>query len=212
MPFDPQLVRPDDAPLHDSGDLALPDDLLELAAQLGDDAQHLAALYPPASLTRSVSEDRTISTRSVSEDRTISTRSVSEDRSPRYPRLRFGLVSPRLRFGLVLRTTALVASVAIIFVSASLWYSRDNAPQPPPRSIASGPDHTIETHSTPVADAQGSPPQSAISNPQSPISPSSPTAPPPVASPAMFLHEYSGPELEGLYDLLGDSEDDKISI
>ena len=44
--FDPKLVEQAEAPITDSGDLMLPDDLQELAAQLGDDAQHLAKLYP----------------------------------------------------------------------------------------------------------------------------------------------------------------------
>ena len=43
---DKQVIHPDNAPLKDSGELDLPDDLLELAAQLGDDARHLASTYP----------------------------------------------------------------------------------------------------------------------------------------------------------------------
>lgn len=46
MPFDPKLIQPEDAPLDAIGELDLPDDLLELAAQLSDDANYLAERYP----------------------------------------------------------------------------------------------------------------------------------------------------------------------
>jgi hypothetical protein len=46
MPFDPQLIHPDDPPLRADGELDLPADLAALAEQLGDDAAHLAACYP----------------------------------------------------------------------------------------------------------------------------------------------------------------------
>lgn len=46
MPFDPKLIRPDEPPLTPAGDIELPDDLIALAEQLGDDAAHLAASYP----------------------------------------------------------------------------------------------------------------------------------------------------------------------
>lgn len=48
MPFDPKLIRPDDAPLLPSGEIHLPDDLAALAEQLSDDAAHLSACYPAA--------------------------------------------------------------------------------------------------------------------------------------------------------------------
>lgn len=46
MPFDPRLINPDDAPEDARGEIDLPDDLQELAAQLHDDALYLAARYP----------------------------------------------------------------------------------------------------------------------------------------------------------------------
>ena len=46
MPFDPKLIREEDADF--GGDsLKLPDDLAFLAEQLGDDAARLSATYPP---------------------------------------------------------------------------------------------------------------------------------------------------------------------
>lgn len=46
MRFDPKLIQPEDAPLDACGDIDLPDDLADLAAQLGDDAAWLAERYP----------------------------------------------------------------------------------------------------------------------------------------------------------------------
>jgi len=46
--FDPHYIPGEDAPLTASGEIDLPDDLLELAAQLQDDAAYLAEKYPAA--------------------------------------------------------------------------------------------------------------------------------------------------------------------
>jgi hypothetical protein len=46
MRFKPRLIPPEPAPTTLSGDLDLPDDLRELAAQLHDDAQLLAERFP----------------------------------------------------------------------------------------------------------------------------------------------------------------------
>jgi hypothetical protein len=48
MPFEPNLIHPDDPPLSPDGELQLPADLAALAEQLGDDARHLATRYPAA--------------------------------------------------------------------------------------------------------------------------------------------------------------------
>lgn len=48
MPFEPQLIHPEDPPLTPDGELQLPGDLAALAEQLGDDSRHLAARYPAA--------------------------------------------------------------------------------------------------------------------------------------------------------------------
>jgi hypothetical protein len=44
--FDPHYIPGEDAPLTASGEIDLPDDLLELASQLRDDAAYLADKYP----------------------------------------------------------------------------------------------------------------------------------------------------------------------
>jgi hypothetical protein len=46
--FDPQYIPGEDAPVTASGEIDLPDDLLELGAQLRDDAAYLAERYPAA--------------------------------------------------------------------------------------------------------------------------------------------------------------------
>ena len=46
MRFDPKLVPPAEAPLDAHGEIDLPDDLLELASQLREDATYLAAQFP----------------------------------------------------------------------------------------------------------------------------------------------------------------------
>lgn len=49
--FDPKLVSPAEAPLDAHGEIDLPDDLLELASQLRDDAAYLAAQFPAGAPT-----------------------------------------------------------------------------------------------------------------------------------------------------------------
>jgi hypothetical protein len=251
--FDPKLVEQAEAPLTDSGDLQLPDDLLELAAQLGDDAAHLAKLYPWGHLPcgHHAPRDESILTDGSSTRPTAFP--LAEREGHVYPardRVTFataqgspqasidenpsnGFLSATSELGArdnaappaafhthirrtsrrLLRAVALVASIAAIAVGATLWYPReDNHSQP--RNIAASPERSTTevthvannneaTHRDPASLNQ----QSAISNQQSP-----PPAAPPPASRETFLHEYSGPELEGIYDLIGDSEDDKISI
>jgi hypothetical protein len=46
MPFDPNLIPADEAPLTANGEINLPDELAALAEQLRDDSAHLAAVYP----------------------------------------------------------------------------------------------------------------------------------------------------------------------
>jgi hypothetical protein len=46
LPFTPRIVVAEPAPLTDTGELELPDDLAALADQLSDDAAHLSSKYP----------------------------------------------------------------------------------------------------------------------------------------------------------------------
>jgi hypothetical protein len=50
MPFDPKIIRSEDAPLTSEGDIDLPADFAALGQQLRDDAGGLANCYPAAPL------------------------------------------------------------------------------------------------------------------------------------------------------------------
>lgn len=201
MPFDPKLVQQAEAPLTDAGDLQLPDDLLELAAQLGDDARHLAQVYP----AHQPCEEKIglLSAVSLAEAGERGSRGAEEKNSSHLT----------LTSGRLMRAVALVASLAAVAIGIAVWYPRDNAPEPIPRNIAEAPPTANVAHTEPQPPSTISNPQSPISNPLSPSPPlPPPPAPAPPASRETFLHEYSGPELEGLYDLIGDAEEDTISI
>jgi hypothetical protein len=58
--FDPKLVPPAEAPLDAHGEIDLPDDLLELALQLRDDAAYLSAAYPAAAAPTKITESAKI--------------------------------------------------------------------------------------------------------------------------------------------------------
>jgi hypothetical protein len=168
MRFDPQVVQPDDNfPEH--GNLEFPAHLAELAAQLTDDAQHLASVYPAKSVE--------------------ALPLVESRRRPRY----------------LLRAVAIAVSLAAGLCTGNLLW---------PGKVA---DHgrlkvpAIEVAQGPSVDASVEAESDQNTTNDSPLEPNRRVGPPAAASPAMFLHEYSGPELEGLYDLLGD-EDNKISI
>jgi hypothetical protein len=205
MPFDPKLIHQAEAPLNEAGDLQLPDDLLELAAQLGDDAQHLAKVYPAVGRSSAPSDNESIGFLSAIPDV-----GVREDAA--FP----GAFPAHIRHTSrhLLRAVALVASLAAVIVGATVWYPREDN-QPQPRNLASFPErsttevtHTVSSPTANNVEPASPNPQSAISSQQSPP----PAAPPAPATRDTFLHEYSGPELEGIYDLIGDSDDDKISI
>jgi hypothetical protein len=184
MPFDPHLIRPDDAPLDESGQLVLPDDLAELAAQLEDDSSRLAACYPPASPRRG---------------------GPAPPASMAIEPLPVAVLPTRI--GRSPQTAAFITAcvVAILTGSLLLWQLGGNGGHGPPELPLAEVDHEGREGPThPVAAAL---PADAAEEPlRNPWSPSF------NSSPAYYLHEYSGPELEGLYDLLGESQDGKISI
>ncbi len=142
MPFDPKLIREDDANFE-RGDLQLPDDLAHLAEQLGDDAARLAAIYPaPTPKVLAVSLQPT------SRRHTWLTRSFAG--------------------------TALAAGL----VTISIWASNSYQPfgeHPHPAIVPAPTTNTFVV--TPSAE------------PSIPV------------TPASFLGDTSGPELEALMDL-----------
>jgi hypothetical protein len=139
--FDPKLVEQAEAPLTDSGDLLLPDDLLELAAQLGDDAQYLAKLYPCGHLPcgHHAPRDESITADGSSTRPTAFPLAEREGHNAAPPaafHTHIRRTSRRL-----LRAVALVASLAAFAASATWWYPRgENDPQP--RNIASSPERS----------------------------------------------------------------------
>lgn len=189
MPFDPHVIHPEEPPLDAAGDLQLPDDLAELAAQLGEDSKFLAELYPAKSFESSVQPACGFANPPAPDNATHINRSSRK----------------------LFRALALVASLTALIATTPLWFSRNTADRT--KDIATN----LETSSPEVADAPASAPEEP--EPSTPIRsiseilPAPPAAaPPPPASRDAFLQDYSGPELEGLYDLIGDEEEDKISI
>lgn len=221
MPFDPKLVQQAEAPLDAAGELQLPEDLLELAAQLGDDAQYLAKLYPAhdrvtIATAQGSSHASDEESQSIGLLSAVPVAKADGEGAPEQASVGAGeknTVHIRRTSRRLFRAVALVASLAAFAAGATLWYPRgENDPQP--RNLAATPERatTEVTHLTSNNDATDNTLE-PISLPPARLPASSPApAPPAPATRDTFLHEYSGPELEGIYDLIGDAEDDKISI
>jgi hypothetical protein len=151
MPFDPKLIREDDANFE--GDLKLPDDLALMAEQLGDDANRLAALYPPPMPTvLAVSRPRT---------------SVPSRRSSWLTRSLAG-------------TALAVGLVTISLVAMNSHQPQDASTKLPSGSASSPATGSLVVHEPPVA---------RLKQPRVPV------------TPASWLGDTSGPELEALMDL-----------
>lgn len=192
MPFDPHIVPADEPPLDEAGELVFPDDLTELAAQLGDDARHLSAFYPATLPSRMAASDDT------SAAGLAATLNAQIDKDEEAGHVRY---SSRRLMQAITAAAAVVGLVATI----SMWrWMPENADEPKERSImAEVPNDRENT----------SPVNAVIAPHRLPTEADSvPSVPSFTPSPAFFLHEYSEPELEGIYDLLGESPEDKISI
>ena len=151
MPFDPNIIREDDASFGD-GELKLPDDLALMAEQLGDDAARLAATYPPpVPAVLAVSRQKTAA---QSRRTTWLTRSLAG--------------------------TALAAGLVTISLVASNSYRPQNANHSLPAVAPSGAIDSLVVHETPTPKG---------TQPQIPV------------TPASWLGDTSGPELEALMDL-----------
>ena len=151
MPFDPNIVREEDAGFE--GDLKLPDDLALMAEQLGDDATRLAATYPPP-VPRSRTEHCSVP-RPAPHRTSWLTRSLAG--------------------------TALAAGLVTISLVASNSYRPQDA------------NHPLPATASPVSRA-------LVVNEKA----STPTSTEPQkipVTPASWLGDTSGPELEALMDL-----------
>ena len=151
MPFDPKLIREEDAGFE--GDLKLPDDLALMAEQLGDDAARLAATYPPP---------------------VPAVLAVSREASAAQSRRTSWLTRS-------LAGTALAAGLVTISLVASNSYRPQNANHPLPATAPSPVSRALVVHESPAL--KGSQPQ------RIPV------------TPASWLGDTSGPELEALMDL-----------
>jgi hypothetical protein len=152
MPFDPNIVREDDASFE--GDLKLPDDLALMGEQLGDDAARLAAAYlpPVPAVLAAVSRQEKV---------TQSRRTSWLTRS--------------------LAGIALAAGLVTISLVASNSYRPQNANRSLPVVAPSPASGSLVEHEAPAP--KDSQPQKI-----------------PV-TPASWLGDTSGPELEALMDL-----------
>jgi hypothetical protein len=175
--FDPRLVQPDAAPLDVAGEIDLPDDLVELAGQLRDDAEHLAALYPASaaaggglsSLLTSVPVSQ-----SLQEPIAIPVRSPNRD----WRRAAFFVGT--------------ACSILGLAVMAAPHFWRDEA-----RSTA-----VVETPAGVQATGAGATAAAPVlAETVVPVSADVPGLLRDSARPSLLLHGVSGPELEGLIDL-----------
>lgn len=189
MPFDPRILRPDEPPLDENGELVLEGKLAELAGQLRDDAVRLAEVYPPSAL-RQVSVDN-------------SSVEGSPDVSP------LPAHSRHARFVVPAAAIVLLAVSAIALrVAQQQWpvkapgerYASTAEPQTDHETFIQAESTSTDIESRLVAQEV----HEDVGSPALPPAASSPAR----ASTSLFLHDYSGPELEGLFDLLEEQQDD----
>lgn len=179
MPFDPRLIHPDEPPLGPAGELDLPEDLAALAAQLADDAAHLAARFPA--------------------ERVLAAQ--SEELAKAAERINSHALRPQARAAasLVLGATmgAGLASVAVL--GLTIWLSLrfgDSLPDPvdAARSLPALAQSESESTTRPPATSGATP--AAANRPSAMLS----------------VGQLSGPELEGLFDLLDEGPPSAASI
>jgi hypothetical protein len=159
MSFEARYIPADEAPLDAQGEIVLPDDLAELAAQLSDDASYLATCYPAPGMNPSASSNAQPTKRS-----------------------RWWLPA--------------VASVVLAMVGWGSWQYFQQSVE--------------NNHGTEVVAAAYDSDSSAVpfrfDVSANSVSTNSPYSNDWVTEsdlpPQFILYEYSGPELEGLYDLL----------
>jgi hypothetical protein len=185
--FDPHYIPGEDAPLTASGEIDLPDDLVELAAQLGDDAAFLAQKYPADITARRASEGEF----------------VDAERSSGIDRILPHNAARRSRFGLkALASIGTLAAALAITVAVSPMFLHQAPVSDEP--VAANP----AVVSTPVSESD-----IIIDPPATPGGPRIGRLRNWVPTPA--LGEVTGPELEGLLDLWQNDEhpaETRISI
>ncbi len=165
MPFDANIIHPDEPPLSPSGELDLPPDLAALGEQLADDAAHLAARFPASGAPHVALSAELVE---------------SAERIKRQARWRRSLVITAAT------GSAGLASLAVAALTIGLALTNN----------AHNPDSAESVRSPVVIPA--------LARRTDPASPTTPAAAMRPAA-AVSIGELSGPELEGLFDLLDES-------
>jgi len=181
MQFRARVIHPDPPPADDDGDLQLPDELMALGDQLSDDAAHLARVYPAEFYDR-ILETELALTESAQLAGNYVTRPLADDHR-------------KHRLSVVVLASALVlmiaSPVALLLVIPS-GSERDTAvvpAEPMPAVQPSLPDFLVvgtpDTHPRDVPAVLSANP-SVFGNVQD----------------VMLIYRASGPELDGLLDVL----------
>lgn len=183
MPFEPRIAgqpdderRSDEPAWDDAAELELPDDLTVLAEQLRDDAMYLAKCHPA---------DATPDEREA----------AMRESAP---------AKPQAARGWWLRRAAAAAAILIVASSGWLLWKNIKPDNTQPPTIANN-----DTHITTPPPIAAAPPLIARENIDEDTNNNTadelPTAGPRLI-PAAFLREVSGPELDGMLDLIGQDE------
>jgi hypothetical protein len=193
--FRPKLVAAEESPAE-SEDFAfptdgeLPEDLQTLAAQLQSEALELGRQFPPCE--RDIDVPGVTRSRSSSHDREVLPRSSATDAPQQSRRFR------RPPAWLSAMGGTLAAAVLVLSIVSQTWQGPESLSRP--EAIPSGPRLASQQNIDRTADLS----VGRVDVRQPLESTTRETTSRPTTSPALFLQEVSGPELEGLLDLMED--------
>ena len=171
MRFRHRVIPPEQPPLDEAGDIELSEDLLALGDRLRHDADVLAARYP----ARVSDEDAELEAGRL-------------DGNSRHPR--------RYRYTVRAVAGLLLAVACWPAVSRIVQQAQDSRQLVTESSPESSPSESVDRHRPP------SPVTHSIALPNVDVKPAGYDDKGPLdTTPAVFLQEVSGPELEGLLDL-----------
>ncbi len=189
MPFDPRIISSDDSSFEGVAELELPDDLLQLADQLRDDAAFLSNRYTPESLAE--------------HDSTAAAVHHDAIQSSEPKRRRMGFL-------------VLLSSLATVFLLlAMLPKATDTSKDPvPDRFVTDNNPAPNKAEEEIVREnlARNTTPRSTT---QEIVPSATPLDTAPFGTvPVLLLHSASGPEQEAILDLIqqGDSQETVLSI
>lgn len=194
MPFNPTIIDPEPWPEDDAGELALPPELAALGEQLRIDAQRLSALYPANAIlldsTPKVHERDVVVAALLDESNRANPLGVSSPAAANGGTAALG----RHWFRWLVSGTIASALLLVSLAPVARWLSRP-LEQPPrlteTRAATGVLDSSLAHDDQPLRIPSRQSPSSA-SDSRAEIQ----------ASPVLFLQDASGPELEGLLDLM----------